>query len=192
MDTKICSNYQVCVCWPDMLISELRPLSCGFAGLNLLSCVQIKCSIYVLDRLSVECTTKYSVTNHNFDCHLTLFACLHLQAVNTNSMGAKQQMVIHYKNVPLLTAAASVPLGNIGSRIKIDAMIKTASAVCRPPAAGVILSCTCKITAVTLHTHQMAFPRGILEFVERERGTQTCQALQGKHCITAYQQNTPN
>jgi len=56
-------------------------------------------------------------------------------------MEAKQKMVVHYKNVPLLTAAASVPLGNIGRRIKIDAM-KTASAVCRPPAAGVILSCT--------------------------------------------------
>jgi len=57
-------------------------------------------------------------------------------------MEAKQKLVVHYKNVPWFTAAASIPLGNIGSRIKIDAMIKTASAVCRPPAAGVILSCT--------------------------------------------------
>ena len=77
-------------------------------------------------------------------CHPILFDGLHLQAVNAANTEAKQQMMIHYKNVPLLTAAASVPLGNIGSRIKIDAMIKTASAVCRPPEAGVILSCTCK------------------------------------------------
>ena len=80
------------------------------------------------------------MTNHKFNCHLILLRKLALPA----SMQAKQQMVVHYKNVPLLTAAASVPLGNIGSRIKIDAMIKTARAVCRPPEAGVILSCTCK------------------------------------------------
>lgn len=47
-----------------------------------------------------------------------------------------------YKNVPLDTAACSVPLGSIGSKIKMEVRTRIASAVCRPPVAGVILSCT--------------------------------------------------
>lgn len=47
-----------------------------------------------------------------------------------------------YKNVPLDTAACSVPLGSMGSRTKIEVKTRIASAVCLPPVAGVILSCT--------------------------------------------------
>lgn len=49
-----------------------------------------------------------------------------------------------YKNVPLDTAACSEPLGSMGSRIRIEVRTRIASAVCRPPVAGVILSCTTK------------------------------------------------
>jgi len=71
--------------WPDVLVSELRPLGCGLAGLDLLSCVQIDCITYVLN--SVECTTQYCITNHKFNCHLILFDGLHLQAVNATNGG---------------------------------------------------------------------------------------------------------
>ena len=46
-----------------------------------------------------------------------------------------------HKKVPLDTAACSVPLGSIGSKIKMEVKTRIASAVCRPPVAGVILSC---------------------------------------------------
>ena len=47
-----------------------------------------------------------------------------------------------YKNVPGVTAAVSVPLGNIGRRINTEAIRSTAKALCLPLDAGVILSCT--------------------------------------------------
>lgn len=65
-------------------------------------------------------------------------------ATSTKCIQKSPMQVCDYKNVPLDTAACSVPLGSMGSRIRIEVRTRIASAVCRPPVAGVILSCTTK------------------------------------------------